>query len=83
YGSGGYFDATLFPRVSPGFMVLTGGFSACRQEKKPCAPIKKEADNGLLNVRGPFAMTPTGVVESATGRFFINRTDNDFLHHGA
>ena len=64
-------------------MVQTGGFSAGMQEKKTRAPIKNEADNGLLNERGTLAMARTGVVDSATSQFFINLTDNDFLNHGA
>lgn len=52
YVDSGYYDGTLFHRVIPGFMVQTGGFSAGMQEKKTRAPIKNEADNGLLNERG-------------------------------
>ncbi|WP_031762701.1 peptidylprolyl isomerase PpiA, partial [Pseudomonas aeruginosa] len=83
YVDSGYYDGTLFHRVIPGFMVQTGGFSAGMQEKKTRAPIKNEADNGLLNERGTLAMARTGVVDSATSQFFINLTDNDFLNHGA
>lgn len=77
YVDSGYYDGTLFHRVIPGFMVQTGGFSAGMQEKKTRAPIKNEADNGLLNERGTLAMARTGVVDSATSQFFINLTDND------
>ena len=51
YVDSGYYDGTLFHRVIPGFMVQTGGFSAGMQENR--APIKNEADNGLLNSAAP------------------------------
>jgi peptidyl-prolyl cis-trans isomerase A (cyclophilin A) len=63
-------------------MIQGGGFTAQMQQKPTKAPIKNEADNGLLNRRGTLAMARTGVVDSATAQFFINLTDNDFLNHG-
>ena len=82
YAEAGHFDNTIFHRVIPGFMVQGGGFEP-GMKQKPCkAPIKNEADNGLLNQRGSVAMARTGVVDSATSQFFINSKDNDFLNHG-
>ncbi|SDH93845.1 peptidyl-prolyl cis-trans isomerase A (cyclophilin A) [Pseudomonas panipatensis] len=82
YVDSGFYNGTIFHRVIPGFMVQTGGFTEKMQEKDTQAPIKNEADNGLLNTRGTLAMARTSEVNSATSQFFINLTDNDFLNHG-
>ncbi|WP_084310152.1 peptidylprolyl isomerase PpiA [Pseudomonas jinjuensis] len=83
YVDSGFYNGTIFHRVIPGFMVQTGGFTERMQEKDTQAPIKNEADNGLLNERGTLAMARTSQVDSATSQFFINLTDNRFLDHGA
>lgn len=83
YVDSGYYDNTVFHRVIPNFMIQGGGFTADLEQKKTQAPIKNEADNGLLNRRGSVAMARTGVVDSATSQFFINSKDNDFLNNGA
>ncbi|MCY1403154.1 Peptidyl-prolyl cis-trans isomerase A [compost metagenome] len=83
YVDSGFYNGTIFHRVIPGFMVQTGGFNEKMQEKDTQAPIKNEADNGLLNERGTLAMARTSDVNSATSQFFINLTDNGFLNHGA
>ncbi|KAF1066536.1 MAG: Peptidyl-prolyl cis-trans isomerase A [Pseudomonas citronellolis] len=82
YVDSGFYNGTIFHRVIPGFMVQTGGFTEKMQEKDTKAPIKNEADNGLLNERGTLAMARTSNVNSATSQFFINLTENDFLDHG-
>lgn len=82
YVDKGFYNGTVFHRVIPGFMVQGGGFTENLQEKDTAAPIKNEADNGLLNERGTLAMARTSEVNSATSQFFINLTDNDFLNHG-
>jgi peptidyl-prolyl cis-trans isomerase B (cyclophilin B) len=46
-------------------------------------PIQNEANNGLKNDRGSIAMARTMDPHSATGQFFINHKDNDFLNHTA
>ena len=75
-----FFDGTVFHRVIPNFMIQGGGFTAEFQQKGTKPAIKNEADNGLKNDRGTFAMARTPVVDSATAQFFINLKDNDFLN---
>jgi peptidyl-prolyl cis-trans isomerase A (cyclophilin A) len=82
YVDDGFFKDTIFHRVIPGFMVQCGGFDQEMARKDTRAPIKNEADNGLLNQRGTLAMARTNEVNSATSQFFINLKDNDFLNHG-
>jgi peptidyl-prolyl cis-trans isomerase A (cyclophilin A) len=82
YVDEGFFSDTIFHRVIPNFMIQGGGFTKDMKQKTTKAPIKNEADNGLRNSRGTLAMARTSVVDSATGQFFINLTDNSFLDHG-
>jgi cyclophilin family peptidyl-prolyl cis-trans isomerase len=73
------YDGTIFHRVIPGFMLQGGGFTPDMTQKPTRAPIKNEADNGLLNARGTLSMARTMVVDSATCQFFVNTVDNKFL----
>ena len=82
YVESGFFEGTIFHRVIPGFMIQGGGMTADMEQKPTNAPIKNEADNGLLNERGTLSMARTQVVDSATSQFFINLKDNRFLDHG-
>ncbi|CAK9886529.1 MAG: Peptidyl-prolyl cis-trans isomerase A [Candidatus Erwinia impunctatus] len=82
YVNSGFYNNTAFHRVIPGFMVQGGGFTTEMQQKSTNAPIKNEADNGLLNKRGTISMARTADKDSATSQFFINVTDNAFLDHG-
>ncbi len=78
-----FFDGLIFHRVIPGFMIQGGGFDRDFTQRETREPIKNEADSGLLNVRGSIAMARTSDPDSATGQFFINLADNNFLNHSA
>ena len=80
----GYYNGTIFHRIIDGFMVQGGGLDE-NMAPKPTEtePIQNEANNGLKNDRGTLAMARTMDPNSATGQFFINHKDNDFLNHTA
>ena len=79
-----YYSGTIFHRIIEGFMIQGGGLDE-NMAPKPTGsnPIQNEANNGLKNDRGTIAMARTMDPHSATGQFFINHKDNDFLNHTA
>ena len=80
----GYYSGTIFHRIIEGFMVQGGGLDENMTHKPTNTdPIQNEANNGLKNARGSIAMARTMDPHSATGQFFINHKDNDFLNHTA
>ena len=80
----GYYSGTIFHRIIEGFMVQGGGLDENMTPKPTNTdPIQNEANNGLKNTRGSIAMARTMDPHSATGQFFINHKDNDFLNHSA
>jgi peptidyl-prolyl cis-trans isomerase B (cyclophilin B) len=81
YVNEGFYNGTIFHRVIPGFMAQGGGFDTSFNQKAVHAPIKNEANNGLVNSRGTLAMARTNDPNSATAQFFINYKDNSFLNH--
>jgi cyclophilin family peptidyl-prolyl cis-trans isomerase len=83
YVEQGFYKDTIFHRVIPGFMIQGGGMTKDMTQKKTNPPIKNEAENGLLNLRGTLAMARTSDKDSATSQFFINLADNHFLDHGS
>lgn len=80
YVNEGFYNHTIFHRVIDGFMIQGGGFTADMQQKPVHAPIKNEADNGLVNKRGSLAMARTSDINSATAQFYINVVDNSMLN---
>ena len=81
YASDGHYNATLFHRVIPGFMVQGGGFAPGMAQKSTRGPVANEAGNGLKNRKYTVAMARTGEPHSATAQFFINVADNAFLDY--
>ena len=80
----GYYTGTIVHRIIEGFMVQGGGLDEDMTPKPTNTdPIQNEANNGLKNDRGTIAMARTMDPHSATGQFFINHKDNDFLNHTA
>jgi cyclophilin family peptidyl-prolyl cis-trans isomerase len=76
-----FFDGTIFHRIVPGFVIQGGGLTPDFAQKKTRDPIRNEADNGQLNLRGTLSMARTNAPHSATSQFFVNLTDNDFLDY--
>ena len=81
YIDDGFFDATIFHRIVPGFVIQGGGFTEDMAQKRTHPPVKNEADNGLKNERGTLSMARTNDINSATSQFFVNLKDNGFLDH--
>ncbi len=79
HANAGFYEATIFHRVIPGFMIQGGGLDRDMREKVVNLTIKNESTNGLSNQRGTIAMARTRDPDSATTQFFINLVDNQRL----
>jgi peptidyl-prolyl cis-trans isomerase A (cyclophilin A) len=83
----GDYDATVFHRVIPTFVIQGGGWTPDLKERakadaaagRPDAPIKNEWTNGLKNLRGTIAMARDAAPDTATREFYINVVDNPKL----
>ena len=80
YVDNGHYNGLIFHRVLEGLLVQGGGFSTDLAQKPTKDAIKNEADKGISNTRGTFAMVRTSGVDSATSQFFINVADNSHLN---
>ena len=81
YVNAGFYDNTVFHRVSPGFVLQGGGYASPLTDgtatPKPAnAPIALEVGKGMSNVHGSIAMARASDPDSATSQFFINLADN-------
>ncbi len=81
YVDEGFYNGTIFHRVTEGYVIQGGGFTTNMVKKETRPPIKNEAGNGLSNRRGTVAMARINLVDSATSQFFINIADNTFIDH--
>jgi cyclophilin family peptidyl-prolyl cis-trans isomerase len=80
YVRGGFYDGTIFHRVSANPRVIQGGgFDEQLKEQATRPPVRNESTNGLSNRRGTIAMARTPNPHSATAQFYINVADNTFL----
>ncbi len=88
YVNSGFYAGTVFHRVSPGFVVQGGGYTApldanTQVLKATNPPIALEVGKGLSNTQWTIAMARSADPASATSQFFINLVDNSgFLDPG-
>jgi cyclophilin family peptidyl-prolyl cis-trans isomerase len=76
YVKDGFYNNTIFHRVSPGFVVQGGGYRT-DAARGLFDPIALEVNKGLSNVQWSVAMARVGGQGgSATSQFFINLVDN-------
>jgi cyclophilin family peptidyl-prolyl cis-trans isomerase len=71
-----HYDATIFHRVIPGFVIQGGGYTDKNIEKPTRNPTPNESGNGLSNRRGTVGLARTGDPHSGTSQFYINIGEN-------
>jgi peptidylprolyl isomerase len=71
----GFYDGTIFHRVTEGFMIQ-GGYNS----STPASNIDDEIGNDNHNYIGTIAMGNTGAANSASSQFFINVANNNNLY---
>jgi peptidyl-prolyl cis-trans isomerase A (cyclophilin A) len=76
YANRGEYNATIFHRTVPGFVIQGGGYTTALVELKGSPTIVNEWQNGLKNVRGTIAWARDTEPNSATREFYINLADN-------
>ncbi len=76
----GQYSQTLFHRVSPGFLIQGGGFSAVDEAVKPIhGAVVNESGNGLQNKRGWVGLARAEPPHSGNCQFFVDLADNPEL----
>ena len=76
YVRDGFYNNTVFHRVSPGFVVQGGGYRT-DAARGLFNPIPLEVNKGLSNVQWSLAMARVGGQgSSATSQFFVNLVNN-------
>lgn len=82
--SSGFYDATLFHSVRPGFVVQTGAYSTSLAYKTPTySAVALESNNTLLNQYGSVAMLRASATASYGAQFFFNLADNSSLNYAS
>lgn len=82
--NGGFYDATLFHSVRPGFVVQAGAYSTSLAYKTPTySTITLESNNTLLNQYGSVAMLRASSTASDGAQFFFNLADNPTLNYAS
>ena len=87
YASSGYYNSTLFHRVSPGTGILGGGFTSSTDgvitAKLPTLPALPLERTGLKHLRGSIALYREAGLNTADSMFFINAVANPRFDAGS
>jgi cyclophilin family peptidyl-prolyl cis-trans isomerase len=75
----GHYADTVFHRVSGGFLVQGGGYTADLQLKPAERTVVNESGNGLSNLRGTIAMARGNDPHAANSQFYFNLANNPDL----